>query len=162
MKKKTGLKGIAKFFVFYFNSINTKHILGIYRYFMKGKQYKIMFGIIKKNVYCIIYFIVLHYYPFAVKLDRCAGKCITLNDLSNKVCVPNKTKDLNLNVFDMITGINELKTLIKIKSYEMEQNVIQVSGGISINVNISVKNDVYVKKIIFWIHLHVAAKIENI
>ena len=62
----------------------------------------------------------------------------------------------------MITGINELKTLIKIKSYEMEQNVIQVSGGISINVNISVKNDVYVKKIIFWIHLHVAAKIENI
>ena len=25
-----------------------------------------------------------HYYPFAVKLDRCAGSCNTLNDLSNK------------------------------------------------------------------------------
>ena len=23
-----------------------------------------------------------HYYPFAVKLDRCAGSCNTLNDLS--------------------------------------------------------------------------------
>ena len=28
----------------------------------------------------------LHYYPFAVKLDRCLGSCNTLNDLSNKMC----------------------------------------------------------------------------
>ena len=38
----------------------------------------------------------LHYFPFAVKLDRCVGSCSTLNDLSNisnKVCVPNKTED---------------------------------------------------------------------
>ena len=54
-----------------------------------------------------------HYYPFAVKLDRSAGSCNILNDLSNKVCVPNKTEDLNLSVFTMITGINELKTLTK-------------------------------------------------
>ena len=54
-----------------------------------------------------------HYYPFAVKLDRCVGSCNTLNDLSNKVCIPNKTEDLNLSVFNMITGINESKTLIK-------------------------------------------------
>ena len=30
-----------------------------------------------------------HYYPFAVKLDRCVRSCNALNDLSNKVCVPN-------------------------------------------------------------------------
>ena len=47
-----------------------------------------------------------HHYPFAVKLDRCVGSCNTLNDLSDKVCVPNKTEDLNLSVFKMITGIN--------------------------------------------------------
>ena len=34
-----------------------------------------------------------HYYPFAVKLDRYAESCNTLNDLSHKVCVPNKTED---------------------------------------------------------------------
>ena len=39
------------------------------------------------------------------------GSCNTLNDLSNKACVLDKTEDLNLNVFNMITGINELKTL---------------------------------------------------
>ena len=53
---------------------------------------------------------------FLVKLDRCVGSCNTFNDLSNKVCVPNKTEDLNLIVFSMITGINELKTLTKHKS----------------------------------------------
>ena len=39
-----------------------------------------------------------HYYPFAVKLDRCVGSCNTINDLSNKGCVPNKTEYLNLSV----------------------------------------------------------------
>ena len=54
-----------------------------------------------------------HYYPFAVKLGRCVGSCNTLNDLSNKACVPNITEVLNLSVFMMITGINESKTLTK-------------------------------------------------
>ena len=54
-----------------------------------------------------------HYYPFAVKLERCVGSCNTLNDLSSKLCVPNKTEDLNLSAFNMTTGINEWKTLTK-------------------------------------------------
>ena len=33
----------------------------------------------------------LHYYLFPIKLDKCVGSCNTLKDLSNKVCVPNKT-----------------------------------------------------------------------
>ena len=54
-----------------------------------------------------------HYYPFAVKLDRCFGSCNTLNNLSNIVFVLNKTRDLNLRVVNMITGINASKTLTK-------------------------------------------------
>ena len=54
-----------------------------------------------------------HYHPFSVKLDRCIGSCNTLNDLSNKVCISNKTEDLNLIVFNMITGINESSKNIK-------------------------------------------------
>ena len=50
------------------------------------------------------------YYPFAVKLDRCVGSCNTVDDLSNKVYVPNKTEDLNLSVFNMVTEGNESKT----------------------------------------------------
>ena len=51
-----------------------------------------------------------HHYPPVIKLDRCVGSCNILNELSNKVCDPNKTVDLNLNVFNTITGINEWKT----------------------------------------------------
>ena len=43
----------------------------------------------------------------------------------------------------------------------MEENVIQISGGITININVSVKNVAYVKKIMFGILLHVVVKTEN-
>ena len=51
----------------------------------------------------------LRYYPFALNLDRCMGSCSTPNGLSNRICASNETADLNLNVFNMITGINESK-----------------------------------------------------
>ena len=55
----------------------------------------------------------LYYYPFAVKLDKCVGSCNILNDLSNRVCVPNKTEDLNKHVFNLIKERNESKILTK-------------------------------------------------
>ena len=61
----------------------------------------------------------LHYYPFLVKFDRYFESCNTLNNLSTKICVPNKTEDLNLSsMFNMITEINESKILTKHMSYE--------------------------------------------
>ena len=39
--------------------------------------------------------------PFAFNLDRCVVSYNTLNELSNRVCVPNKTEDLNLSVFTL-------------------------------------------------------------
>ena len=38
----------------------------------------------------------IHYYPFVTKLDRCVRSYNTLSDLSNKVCVPNKTNQTYL------------------------------------------------------------------
>ena len=50
-----------------------------------------------------------YYSPSAAKLDTCAGSCNTFNSSSNKVCFPNKTEDLDLIVFNMITGIMNQK-----------------------------------------------------
>ena len=44
----------------------------------------------------------------------------------------------------------------------MEENVIQINGGITINVDVSVKNVMHAKKIMFGILLHEAVKMENI
>ena len=70
------------------------------------------------NLYHNEYSQEFHYYPFSTKLDRCVGSCNSLNDLSNKICIPNKTEDLNLSVFNVVTDINESKTLTKHLSCE--------------------------------------------
>ena len=44
----------------------------------------------------------------------------------------------------------------------MEESVIQINGGITVNVNVRVKNVMYGKKIIFETLLHVVVKMENI
>ena len=61
-------------------------------------------------------------------------------------CLPNKTEVLNLSAFNTITKLNESKTLAKHASVNvnlMEENVIQINGGITINVNVSVKRHVW-------------------
>ena len=44
----------------------------------------------------------------------------------------------------------------------MKENVIQINGAITINVNVSVKVIIYVKKMIFGILVTVLVKIKNI
>ena len=53
--------------------------------------------------------------PFPIKLDRFLESCNSLNDLSNKVCAPKKPRRFqhDLDIFNKITGINELKTSTK-------------------------------------------------
>ena len=46
-------------------------------------------------------------HPFAVNLNSCAGSCNTLDGISNRVCVLNKAEDINVSIFNTITGINE-------------------------------------------------------
>ena len=41
-----------------------------------------------------------------ISLDKCNGSCNAVNDLSTKIRVPSKTKDVNMKVFNMITRIN--------------------------------------------------------
>ena len=53
------------------------------------------------------------YYPFIVNLDRCNGSWNTLDDTTSRICVPNKTEDVNLSVFNLIARVNKSKTLTK-------------------------------------------------
>ena len=44
-----------------------------------------------------------------VNLDKCYESCNTLDDPSGKIRVPNKTEDVHLRVFSLITRIKEQK-----------------------------------------------------
>ena len=48
-----------------------------------------------------------------ISLDRFNGNCNVFDILSSRIYVPNKTEDVNLDVFNMITGINKSKTITK-------------------------------------------------
>ena len=95
------------------------------------------------------------------------GSCNTLNKASNKVCVPNKIKYLNLS---MIKGINEFKLLTKPRSckskckfYVRDGNSDQKGNNNNVNVGVKIwKNNLHVEKIIFGIPLHVAARLATI
>ena len=49
----------------------------------------------------------LHFYTFMISLDKCHESCNAVDDLSTKIYVPGKTKDVKVKVFNMITIIHE-------------------------------------------------------
>ena len=83
---------------------------------LSNRKYKIQPTII--NLHPNEYSQELHYYPFAIKLDKYIGSLNTFNDLSNKVCVQNEMEDLNIHVFNVITGKNESKIWTKDISHQ--------------------------------------------
>ena len=85
------------------------------------------------NLYPNEYSQEFHYYSFDVNLDRCVERCNTFNSLSNKICVANKTEEINLSMLNMIARKNESKTLTKHMLCECNcrsdgRNVIQING----------------------------------
>ena len=55
----------------------------------------------------------LKYHPFMICLHKCTGNC---NVFSPKICVPKKTKDINVTAFNILTNKNEAKTMTKLIS----------------------------------------------
>ena len=54
-----------------------------------------------------------HYYLFIVSLERCNKNYNSLDNPFGRICVPNKTANVNLKLFNIITEINKSKTLTK-------------------------------------------------
>ena len=79
-----------------------------------------------------------------VNLGGCNECCNTLDDISGRICVPIKTEDVDLSVLNLITGINESKTLWNINHANVNVNlmiehIFQIKSGIKINVDVNVK-----------------------
>ena len=91
----------------------------------------------------------------------------TFNDLSNKVSLPNKTEDSNLSMLNIITGIDESRKLTNHVSCQCKCKFDGRRYNLNYwqnneNANVSVKNIMYVQKIMLSILLHVLVKNENL
>ena len=89
----------------------------------------------------------MRYYLFMVELGRCNGSCNTLEDPSLRICIANKTEGINLNVFNVITIVNDSKILTKYTSCKRKckfviENVIQIKSETTINADASAKTEV--------------------
>ena len=49
------------------------------------------------------------FYPFSIKTSKCSGSCNNINDPYAKMCVPDVVKNLNVNVFKLMSRTNETK-----------------------------------------------------
>ena len=83
------------------------------------------------------------FYPFSVKASKCSGNFNNINDLYAKNCVPDIIKNLNVEVFDLMSRTNETR---HIKWHETSKCECKLGAivfdnvGIKINVNANVKN----------------------
>ena len=53
------------------------------------------------------------HYPFSVSANKYSGSCNTIVDQYARVCVPHKVNNINVEVFNLISGINETRILVQ-------------------------------------------------
>ena len=47
------------------------------------------------------------FFPFSIKTSKCSGSCNNINNPCAKLCVPDVVKNLNVKVFNLVSGTNE-------------------------------------------------------
>ena len=51
------------------------------------------------------------FFPYSVKTSKCSGTCNNVNNPLAKFCVPDVVKNLNVKVFNLVSGTNETKRI---------------------------------------------------
>ena len=44
------------------------------------------------------------FYPYNVLVNKCSGSCETLNNPMSKICIPKIIKNVNMKVYNFLTG----------------------------------------------------------
>ena len=85
----------------YFNNLSSVNSLGCIS--MKNQERKVRPEIVDINSNNPIF------YPFSIKINKCSGSCNIINNLYEKICVPDTIKDLNAKVFNLMSLPNETR-----------------------------------------------------
>ena len=51
------------------------------------------------------------FYPLSIKVNKCSGSCKNISDLYARLCVPDVVKNMNLDVFNLISWSNQIKQM---------------------------------------------------
>ena len=58
------------------------------------------------------------FYPYSIKINKYKGSCNTINDPYAKICVPEKIKNTNVKVFNLMSRTNETRHIKWHKTYK--------------------------------------------
>ena len=61
------------------------------------------------------------FYQFTVRVNKCGGSCKTTDDPYARACVPNKVKQMNVKVFNLMS--HETKFLVQHESCECKRGL---------------------------------------
>ena len=67
---------------------------------MNNQEYKVRPQIVNVNGGDPVFF------PFSIKTSKCSGSCNNINNRLAKLCVPDIVKNLNVKVFNLVSGTN--------------------------------------------------------
>ena len=51
------------------------------------------------------------FFPFNIKTSKCSGSCNKINNPLAKLCVPDVVENLNVKVFNLVSGTNETRRI---------------------------------------------------
>ena len=72
---------------------------------MNNQEYKVRPQIVNVNGGDPVFF------PFSIKTSKCSGSCNNINNPLAKLCVPDVVKNLNVKVFNLVSGTNETRCI---------------------------------------------------
>ena len=81
-------------------------------------------------------------YPHSIKINKCKGSCNTINNPYAKICVPDKIKNTNVKVFNLISRINETRHIERHKTCKCRLDASVCNNkqdGMKTNADVNVK-----------------------
>ena len=51
------------------------------------------------------------FFPFSIKTSKCSGSCNSITNPCAKLCVPDAVKNLNVKVFNLMSGTNKTRRI---------------------------------------------------
>ena len=88
------------FFCFDILSVNSLECIS-----MKNQECKVNEEVINVNTNNSVF------YPFSLKVNKYSGNCNNINDPYARLCVPNVVKNINLEVFNLVSWSNQAKQI---------------------------------------------------
>ena len=52
------------------------------------------------------------FYPYSIRVNKCSRICSNINDPYAKLCIPDIVKNINVEVFNLMSRINETRQMI--------------------------------------------------